>query len=425
MNSARIAIGPLLIAVGVLIVHLATSHQYGFHRDELGFLEDSRFLDWGYVSYPPVTPLLARVASELFGASPAGMRMLPAIAQSVAVLLSGLIARELGGDRWAQTVAAAAVAIAPFAVLTGGLFLYVSFEYVIWVAIGYCVVRLLKSSDPRWWVPIGALVGLGLMTKYTVAVCAIGLGVGLLLTQARGIIRSPWLIAGILIAVVTITPNLIWQVQHTFVSLEFLQSIRERDVRIGRTQGFLPEQLYVGASVVTLPLWLGGLWFYLRSASGAPFRTLGWMYLVSFTVFLVSQGRSYYLAPAYPTLLAAGAVALEGLIAHRSRQFRRITTTGVGFTLVIGGLVSAGLMLPIAPINSPLWEISSKVHDNFTEQIGWDELVETVAAVYHAIPENDRAGTAVLAANYGEVGALNLYGATHGLPSPLSGVNTS
>jgi 4-amino-4-deoxy-L-arabinose transferase-like glycosyltransferase len=328
MNSARIAIGPLLIAVGVLIVHLATSHQYGFHRDELGFLEDSRFLDWGYVSYPPVTPLLARVASELFGASPAGMRMLPAIAQSVAVLLSGLIARELGGDRWAQTVAAAAVAIAPFAVLTGGLFLYVSFEYVSWVGIGYCVVRLLKSSDPRWWVPIGALVGLGLMTKYTVAVCAIGLGVGLLLTPARGIIRSPWLIAGILIAVVTITPNLIWQVQHTFVSLEFLQNIRERDVRIGRTQGFLPEQLYVGASVVTLPLWLGGLWFYLRSASGAPFRTLGWMYLVSFTVFLVSQGRSYYLAPAYPTLLAAGAVALEGLIAHRSRQFRRITTTG-------------------------------------------------------------------------------------------------
>ncbi len=222
-----------------------------------------------------------------------------------------------------------------------------------------------------------------------------------------------------------VTPNLIWQAQHGFVSLEFLRSIHDRDVRIGRTQSYLSDQLFVGASVVTLPLWLGGLWFYLRSASGAPFRTLGWMYVVPFVVFLVSQGRGYYLAPAYPMLLAAGAVVLDDVIARRSRNMRRLATIGVGLLMAVGGLVSAALMLPIAPVGSSLWEISSKVHDNFAEQIGWEELTQITADVYFSIPETERPATAILAANYGEVGALNLYGPSRGLPAPLSGVNTS
>jgi 4-amino-4-deoxy-L-arabinose transferase-like glycosyltransferase len=419
------ATGPVLVSLGVLLVHLATNHQYGFHRDELGVLEDSRYLEWGYVSYPPVGPFLARVASDVFGVTPAGIRVLPAMAQTMAVLLSGLIAREFGGGRWAQTVAATAVAIAPFSVLMGGLFQYVSFEYAILVALVYCLVRMLNSGEHRWWVVIGALLGLGLMTKYTMVVWAFSLVAGLCLTSARRHLRAPWLLAGVLLALVIVLPNLVWQAQHGFIAIDFTRSIHDRDVGLGRTQAYLPEQLFVCVSVMTFPLWFLGLWFLLQSRAGARFRPLGLLYVVSLVVFLASQGRGYYVAPGYPVLLAAGTVALEATVG-RWRTWPQRVVKSITWVLIAVGLVgSAALTLPIAPIGSAWWSGVAKVHDNFSEQIGWPELVTQTADIYHSIPDEDRLGTMILVANYGEVGALNLYGPDLGLPRAVSGVNSA
>ena len=266
----------VLIALALLklVLHTLTNGQYGFHRDELAMWDDARFLDWGYVAYPPVTPFIARIELVLFGNSLAGFRFFAAVAQSIAIVLAGLTARELGGRRPAQLLAAFAVAIAPPSFISSTMFQYVGFDYLWWVLTAYFVVRLCKSQDARWWLAIGATLGVGMMTKYTIAFYIAGIVAGVLLTQNRKHLASPWLWGGVGLALVLFLPNLIWQIQHNFISLQFLASIHARDVRIGRTDGFLVEQLIVSANPFTLPLWIAGLYYFLISPSTKPYRIL-------------------------------------------------------------------------------------------------------------------------------------------------------
>ena len=292
----------LIIAATILVaVHTLTNGQYGFHRDELATVDDARHLAWGFVAYPPVTPFIGRVAWELFGASLAGLRFFAALAQGIAVILTGLMARELGGKRPGQLMAASAVAIAPLSISAGTLFQYVSFDYLWWVLAAWMTIRLLKSEDPRWFTGIGAAVGLGMMTKYTMGVLVIAMAGGFLLTPARRFLKSPWLWAGVALSILIFLPNILWQLQHHLISLDFLRSIHARDVRIGRTDGFLLNQLFVPACVLTVPLWMAGLYYYFFKEEAKRYRPIGLMFAISLVVFLIAKARDYYLAPAYPS----------------------------------------------------------------------------------------------------------------------------
>lgn len=413
----------VLLALLRFFLHLLTNGQYGFHRDELATLDDARYLAWGYVAYPPLAPFIARVALELFGPSLVGVRLFSALAQSIVMVLAGLMARELGGSRLAQIVTALAVAIAPISLIQGALFQYVSFDYLWWILIAYLTLRLLKSDDPRWWLGIGAVIGLGMMTKYTMIFLVAGIIGGVIFTKARRYLTSPWLWGGAALSLLIFLPNLIWQVQHNFISLEFLSSIHERDIQIGRTEGFLIEQFIVCANLFTIPWWVMGLYYYLFARTGARYRVLGWMYVIPFGLLLAGQGRSYYLGPAYPMLIAAGVVTWEQWLTSLSARKVRLALGGAWGALAVGSLFGV-LMLPIAPVNSALWNLTSEVHDNFTEQIGWEELVETVAKIYTAFPVEERSQAAILTGNYGEAGAINLYGPARGLPEAISGVNS-
>ncbi|HEX6269605.1 MAG TPA: glycosyltransferase family 39 protein [Anaerolineales bacterium] len=414
----------ILLALGKFLLHLLTNDQYGFHRDELATLDDARFLAWGYVAYPPLTPFLARIQLELFGISLVGFRIFSSLAQSIAIVIAGLMARELGGSRRAQVLTAIAVGIAPMSLISGALFQYVSFDYLWWVLIAYFTIRLLKSDDPRWWLAIGLVIGVGMMTKYTILYLVAGLVGGILLTSYRRHLKSPWLWRGVGISLLIFLPNLIWQIQHSFVSLEFLFDIHARDIAIGRTEGFLPEQFVVSANLFTVPFWAGGIYFYFFRPEGKAYRPLGWMYVIPFVLFLVTQGRSYYLAPAYPMVIAAGAVVWENWLERLSTGKSRfvLTTTWVG--LILGTAMGIALMLPVAPVKSGLWNIVSQVHDNFVEQIGWTELTESVAGIYAGLPAEEQSRTGILTGNYGEAGAINLYGPAYGLPEAISGVNS-
>jgi hypothetical protein len=415
----------LIALAGVrLLFHQFTNHQYGFHRDELAMLDDARYLAWGYVAYPPLAPWLARPALEWFGASMVGVRLLSEAAQAVAMVLTGLMARALGGSRWAQVVAALAMAASPISMLMGAMFQYVSFDYLWWVLAAYLLIRLLRSDDPRWWLAIGATLGVGMMTKYTIGFLIAGVVGGVLLTPARRYLRTPWLWAGAGLSVLIFLPNLLWQIQHDFVSLDFLSAIHARDVRIGRTSGYLPEQLYVNAGPFTIPLWVAGLAYYLFLPEGRRYRLIGWLYVIPFLLFLVVQGRSYYLAPAYPMLLAAGTVSWQRWLRRRTTGQARLGRAATWLALGLSLVIAIVLMTPVAPVNSPLWQISSSVHDNFREQIGWPELVETVAEIYHSLPAAEQATTGILTGNYGEAGAINLYGSAYGLPRAISPVNS-
>ena len=326
----------LLLGLGIALAHVLTNGQYGFHRDELDIIMNARQLDWGYVAYPPLTPLMARIELVLFGSALTGMRLFPALAQGIVAVLVGLMARDMGGQRGAQILAALAAVISPVALTTGMLIQYMSFDYLWWVLVAFFTVRLLATDNPRWWLGIGAGIGLGMQTKYTMAYFVVGLAAGVLLTPARRYLRSAWLWAGAGVALLIILPNLIWQTQHHFIALDFLTAIHARDIQWGRTADFLPKQLYEEVNPFVLPLAIAGLIWCFFAPAGRRFRTLGWMYLTTFVLLVVSRGRSYYVAPAYAMLLAAGAVWLEGWLRNRTPAVRRIAVGLVCVFVLIG-----------------------------------------------------------------------------------------
>jgi hypothetical protein len=414
----------VLLAVVRVALHTLTNGQYGFHRDELQTLDDARHLDWGFVAYPPVTPLIGRAELALFGTSLVGFRFFAAVAVSFVMVVAGWIARELGGGRREQVLGAIAVVIAPVSLTQGAVFQYVSFDYLWGVLVTYFAVRLVKSEDPRWWVAIGAVLGLGMETRYTMGFLALGLVGGVLLTPARRYLLSKWLWLGVSISVLIFLPNILWQWRHQFISLEFLSHIHTRDVRQGRSIGFLPQQLLVCVNFFTVPLTLFGLWFYLVRQEGKRYRLLGWTFVVTFALFYLAHARSYYTMSLYPMLLAAGSVVfrkwLDGLRPAWARFIQGLQWAG----LVVGGVVFTLLVVPVAPIGSAVWRVTSKLHDQFREEIGWPELAESVAHVFATLPVEERTQTGILTGNYGEGGALNLYGPRYGLPHAMSGTNS-
>ena len=413
----------LLLAAIRFIIHLLTNGQYGFHRDALAFLDNGQNLSWGYVEYPPLTPLIGRFGLELFGLSLVGIKGLAALAQCIGMVLAGLMAKELGGSRRAQVVTAVAVAIAPMSLVMGTLFQYISFDYLWWLLVAYSMLRLLKSENPKWWLGIGAGIGLGMMTKYTMVFFIAGVVIAVLVTDGRRYLRSRWLWAGALLSMLIFLPNLIWQIQNEFISFDFLSAISSRDAQLGRTEGYFSQQLYVNANPLLIFLWPLGLYFYLFSQEGKRFRAMGWLYLVPLLLFWVVGGRFYYMAPAYPMLIAAGAVVGEGWLAAYTEQARRIAHGIVYGLTAVGAVVAAILMLPLFPINSDLWQFQAGVHDNFMEQVGWIELVDNIAEIYgEKTAEYPSLG--ILTGNYGEAATVNLYGEAENLPTAISPVNS-
>lgn len=410
----------LYIALATIAVQWTTGRRFGFHRDELATLDDARHLAWGYVAYPPVTPFFGRLSLMLFGATLPGFRFFAALAQAGTVVLTGLMAREMGGKRGAQL--AAALAAVPFCLAGGALMQYVAFDCLFWVLAAYFVVRLLKSGDPRWWLGIGSAIGFGMLTKYTMGFFALGIAAGTLATDARRYLKSKWLWYGVGLSVLIFLPNIIWQAQNHFISLDFLNHIHARDVRIGRAKSFLPDQLLL--TLLALPLWLVGLYFCLFGRTGRRFRLPGWMYVAPLVLFVIAKGRGYYLAPAYPMLYAGGSVWGEQWLASMRRGWANGMRTLVWTALVLDVVIVAAVALPLAPINTAWWKISSAVREDFREELGWQELVETVAKVRDTLPAQDRAHLGILGANYGEAGAINLYGPQYGLPPAISGVNS-
>jgi 4-amino-4-deoxy-L-arabinose transferase-like glycosyltransferase len=263
-----------------------------------------------------------------------------------------------------------------------------------------------------------------MMTKYTMVFLVAGVIAGVLLTPARRYLRSPWLWCGVALSLAIFLPNFVWQVQHGFISLDFLSYIHARDVRIGRTQHFLIEQLLVAANPFTVLLWVAGLFYFFFALDGKRYRLIGWMFAVPFVLFFIAKGRGYYMAPAYPMLLAAGAVLEERAVASLTAGWARLVRGHTCGALAVGGVIAIAVVLPIAPANSPWWKVANRINDGFREEIGWPELVETIAGIHASLPAEERAHVGILAGNYGEAGAIDLYGPAYGLPKAISGVNS-
>jgi hypothetical protein len=290
-----------------------------------------------------------------------------------------------------------------------------------WVLAAWFTIRLLKTENPRWWLAIGAALGFGLMTKYAIVFYIAGIFAGMAFSPARRYFASKWFWAGVAMAVIIFLPNFIWLVRHDFISYRFLQHIHTRDVGEGRAQGFLLGQFRACANLFAAPVWLIGLYAYLRDRR---YRMIAFMYLVPLAVFWINQGRFYYVAEAYPMLLAMGAATCESWLARISLWTQR-TVEAVFFAglFACGAFFFAG-WVPFAS-SGPLREFAFDHSGDLREEIGWDELVKTVAGIRDSLPADQQANLGIVVGNYGEQGAIEILGPAYHLPPPISTTNSA
>lgn len=402
-------VGALIAAIVAVKLGLtmAVADRYGWHRDEFYYLASSRHLGFGYVDYPPVTPVLAALDQLIFPRSLPGLRLLTVLVGAAVIVIAALIARELGGDRTAQALAALAVLISPMFVGANLLFQTVSFDQLVWAVAILLFVRLLNGANPREWLLLGLVFGIGLETKYTVIGLGVAIIIGLLLTPQRLLLtpqrrllgtRWPWL--GLAIAILLFLPNLGWQLTHHW------DSVRYTLIHRGATDGpifyWVQQLLLAGPQLLPIVV-MGVIWLWRRER----FRPAAVAVMAVELVFFLAGGKAYYPAPIYPLAYAAGAVWFVGAV--RRRWLREpLVALACAVTLI---LLPIGLPV-IQARNLPknIWN----ARKDYSDMVGWPDLAQQVSAVYQSLPPGQRASAIILTDNYGEAGALAFYG--HGLP---------
>ncbi|HZB50245.1 MAG TPA: glycosyltransferase family 39 protein, partial [Mycobacteriales bacterium] len=406
----------LLVAIAVGAVLVATSARYGYHRDELYFLVAGRHPDWGYPDQPPLTPLIAGLMDWIAPGSLVALRLPSALAAAATALVTGLLACELGGGPRAQLIAAACSAVSAVTLVTGHIVSTTTYDVLLSALLCWLLARAVRTGEKWLLMPAGLVLGIGLLNKSLIGVLAATLVVGLLTAGPRSLLRSGWVFGGAVTALVLGAPYLVWQSLNGWPQLELTGDIAAEGDQGGRL-GFLPFQLLL-VSPVLVPVWVAGLVRLLRAGAARPFRFLGIGYLLLAAVYLVTGGKAYYLAGAYPALLAAGAIATDGWLDRGPIRLRRwLLTTAVALSAVVGAVVGLAV-LPQRALGPVL-----AVNPEAGEQVGWPEFTDTVAAVWNEMPRGERGRAVIITANYGEAGAIERYGPARGLPPPYSGHN--
>ena len=406
---------PLLAAATAFLVHLVCNPHYGFFGDELYFIVCGQHPQWNYVDQPPIAPLLA-AASQVFGPSLVLLRVLPALFAGAGIYVTCLIVLELGGAAYAQFLSAIVVFFLPVLTDFG---MKVSPDMVglwSWPLLTLWIVRLTKGADSRLWIAIGVLMGVSILSKYSVLFFAAALLVGLLLTPERRILDSRWFVVGTLISAIIALPSLLWQVHYGYPMLELLRAVQHGKNVIVAPLGYLGQQLLISGFL--WPFWIIGLiWLFFRPA----LRFLAYGYVLLIAIMIVLHGKHYYPADAYPYLIAAGCVQIEDW----TSKLRRARTV-IAATTILLGLVFFPVVMPVLPeawLASYYRELHSFLHisrenietehrvaaqlpSDFASMHGWTELTAIVNRVYEELPPADRKQAVVMAQNYSEAAAI-------------------
>jgi 4-amino-4-deoxy-L-arabinose transferase-like glycosyltransferase len=423
------------IAGGKLLLHCLFNNRYGYFRDEFDYLACGDHLAWGYVDQPPLLPFLVRISRIVLGDSLRSIRFLPALASSLTVVLAAMIARELGGKRFALLLTAVAILVAPIYLSDGSLLTTNSLEPLFWMGCAYFGLIAIKRN-PRYWLLFGISAGLGLEEKYSIAIFGLAIVIGLLLTRQRRVFLNKWFYAAGLIALLLFLPNIIWNVRNDWPFLELMHNIRAegRDVQLSPLQFFL-QQLFL-LHPFTAPIWISGLVALLLMKRFRDFRFLAWSYVISFAVFVMLKGKNYYLAPIYPLLFAAGAVVFETGIERTRLAWLEPAVIAL---LIVGGAWLLPIVVPVLsvdnfisymnklPFKLPRSEHSHEraiLPQHYADQFGWEELAATTGQAWARVSESERSDCGIFAQNYGQAGAIDFFGPRYGLPKAVSGHQT-
>lgn len=406
----------LTAAAAELVVLVATASRYGYHRDELYFRVAARHPAWGYDDQPALTPLLGRFSEWAFGESPRGLRVVSAVAVALVVVLVALIARELGGGRAGQAVAAFATAASGAAMAVGHLLSTTTFDLLVWVTVVLLVTRILGGGDTRQWLLVGLIAGVGLENKHLVLLLLASLAGGCLIDRRFELARSPWLWAGSGLAIVLWLPNLLWQARHGWPQLELAQQIGGENP-VGNRIGLLPLQVVLVGPMLA-PLWLAGLSWLLRRDEARPYRPLGIAYLVLLAILFLTGAKPYYTMGLLLSLLAAA-----GVVAERRLPFRQRGRTRLAALIAVSAVLVAAIALPLVPVGDVHATPIPALNEDAIETIGWPRFAATVARVADRLPPAQREHAVVFAGSYGEAGAIARYGPALGIPRAYSGHN--
>jgi hypothetical protein len=425
---------PLILGAVTTLLHLLTAvDDYGIFRDELYYVACARNLDWGYVDHPPLAPLLARVFMTILGTSMLALRVLPALAGGATVFLTGMMAREMGGGRFAMALAGVATAIAPAYVASFGFLSMNALDVLVWAAAAWVLMRLFRTGDTWWWIPFGVVAGLGLQNKISILFLGTGVVAGVIVTRQWKHFTRRHLWIGGAIAFVIFLPHLIWQVTHGWPTLEFMERATQNKIAPLAPIEFLSAQVLMMNPVV-VPLALAGLGFYLFAVSGKPFRALGPAFLVVVLLLITQRSKPYYLTASYTWLFSAGAVWVGSFAARRRwgwlRPVALVLVTGTGLALAplakpilpVETYVAYAQRLGVAPSTDEIKEVG-RLPQFFADRLGWREMAETVAAVHRSLPETERESACVFGQNYGHAGAIDFYRDEFGLPPAVAGHN--
>jgi 4-amino-4-deoxy-L-arabinose transferase-like glycosyltransferase len=419
MGRGRYRVAWLLVlpvAAAELLLLVATSNRYGYHRDELYFRVAARHPAWGYDDQPALTPLLGRFSEWMFGADPRGLRMLSAVAMAVVVVLVALIARELGAGQAGQAVAALATAASGAALAVGHLLSTTTFDVLVWVTLVFVVARILGGGNERQWLLAGLVVGIGLENKHLVLLLVFALACGCVLARRWDLARSRWPWVGAVLAFALWLPNLLWQARHGWPQLELAGKIAEEEAAENRVT-LVPLQLLLIGPLLA-PLWLGGLWWLLRRPEARLYRPLGLAYVVLLVTALVTGAKPYYTMGLLLALLGAGGVVAEGWL--RDRRGRQLA---LGLAIALSAGVAALITLPLVPVEDVHGTPIPDINEDAIETIGWPAFAATVGRVWSELSQSERSTAVVYASNYGEAGAIARYGRGYGIPRAYSGHN--
>jgi hypothetical protein len=406
----------IIVGAVVFAVLMALSARYGFHRDELYFLSAGQHLQASYVDQPAFGPLMARLSIALFGVSASGLRLWPALAALGAVVVGGLTAREFGGGRRPQLLAAIGTATMPVLLAAAHVANTTAYEFLAWAGMALVVAKIGRTGDCRWWLAFGLVTGLGVADDHSAAFFAVAVFIGALLSGGRRMVLNRWFLGGAAIAVAFEVPDFWWQAQHGWATIAMTASLHSENGGPANIVTFIAGQLTVVA-LALIWVWPAGLRFLWRS--GQPlWRALAWAYGLLFVVFAITTGaKTYYLAAAYVYLLAAGAVAIDGWLQARPGRLRRLL-----LVTAVTAAVPALFILPLLPAPEIGW--TYKTNQTLGETVGWPQLISAVDTTWKSLPPGQRRNAVIFTADYGEAGAINELGRGTGLPLAVSAHNS-
>jgi hypothetical protein len=408
---------------------------YGIFRDEYYYIACSKRLAAGYVDQPPLAMFLLAASRAVFGVSQLGLRVLPAVAHALTVIFAGLISRKLGGREKAVALTCLTVFLAPIIIGHTNIFQMNAFAELLWALAAYLLVLIVDASRPGLWILLGVVIGLGLLNKIDFLWFGVGLAAGLLLTDMRKHLKTPWPYVAAGIALLFFSPFILWNVAHDFAHIEFIRNATAGKYAGLTRLGFLAGQALL-LNPVNMLLWVPGLFFLFFNREGRRFRILGVIYMTALAILLANaHSKAEYLVPAYTMLFAAGGVAVERWAERGKRSWSVASLAGLSALTSVMLLPFAVPVLPVETYikySAALGAKPSTAEDHgvselpqfYADMFGWEGLAKDVSAVYLALPVTERASTIVLARNYGEAGALEYYSGEYPLPTVISTHNS-